>query len=328
MRLIVLIRSFNPRRTQFILQDIETRGKSFNPRAHTGRDCSAQQARCGRAVSIHAPTRGATKGQLLFSFDKKFQSTRPHGARHVLIARRYTFSTFQSTRPHGARPGLVRSSACRNKCFNPRAHTGRDLVRIVADLLRRVSIHAPTRGATSTEIATKTSRQFQSTRPHGARHGRKGKFKVVKRGFNPRAHTGRDFLRFCKPVRIGCFNPRAHTGRDCCKQPRMLRPYCFNPRAHTGRDFCAFASLSASVVSIHAPTRGATGRSDNPVKRTEWFQSTRPHGARQYIQQTPEYLYSKLHFLRDMANIHAKLFLLSPTITNYLKLKHCESIAI
>lgn len=38
MRLIVLIRSFNPRRTQFILQDIETRGKSFNPRAHTGRD--------------------------------------------------------------------------------------------------------------------------------------------------------------------------------------------------------------------------------------------------------------------------------------------------
>ena len=60
MRLIVLIRSFNPRRTQFILQDIETRGKSFNPRAHTGRDAGASPRYGWGGVSIHAPTRGAT----------------------------------------------------------------------------------------------------------------------------------------------------------------------------------------------------------------------------------------------------------------------------
>ena len=47
MRLIVLIRSFNPRRTQFILQDIETRGKSFNPRAHTGRDVASRKVEGG-----------------------------------------------------------------------------------------------------------------------------------------------------------------------------------------------------------------------------------------------------------------------------------------
>ena len=66
MRLIVLIRSFNPRRTQFILQDIETRGKSFNPRAHTGRDfhfaiCSVNpyrfnpRAHTGRDMSLKSP---------------------------------------------------------------------------------------------------------------------------------------------------------------------------------------------------------------------------------------------------------------------------------
>lgn len=104
-------------------------------------------------------------------------------------------------------------------------------------------------------------------------------------------------------VLIRSFNPRR---TQFILQDIETRGKSFNPRTHTGRDMATPA----------------------PVRDGEKFQSTRPHGARQYIQQTPEYLYSKLHFLRDMANIHAKLFLLSPTITNYLKLKHCESIAI
>lgn len=53
MRLIVLIRSFNPRRTQFILQDIETR-------PHGARPDSGVLADPCVLVSIHAPTRGAT----------------------------------------------------------------------------------------------------------------------------------------------------------------------------------------------------------------------------------------------------------------------------
>jgi len=35
------------------------------------------------AVSIHTPTRGATKTFGLLMILNKFQSTRPHGARHV-----------------------------------------------------------------------------------------------------------------------------------------------------------------------------------------------------------------------------------------------------
>lgn len=105
-------------------------------------------------------------------------------------------------------------------------------------------------------------------------------------------------------VLIRSFNPRR---TQFILQDIETRGKSFNPRTHTGRDLQTAYNLLRAIAM---------------------FQSTRPHGARQYIQQTPEYLYSKLHFLRDMANIHAKLFLLSPTITNYLKLKHCESIAI
>ena len=105
MRLIVLIRSFNPRRTQFILQNIETRGKSFNPRAHTGRDLSV----------------------LLFLMECLwFQSTRPHGARLQVISKdssRIVVSIHAPTRGATALSGLVGFGSAG---FNPRAHTGRD----------------------------------------------------------------------------------------------------------------------------------------------------------------------------------------------------------
>ena len=114
----------------------------------------AQQAvwrayRVADEVSIHAPTRGATRS-----------ASRPSR----------TSTEFQSTRPRGARPfqaqRLVPWSG-----FNPRAHEGRDPQHGDLQLhLLRVSIHAPTRGATS----SRPTRSPRST------------------GFNPRAHEGRD----------------------------------------------------------------------------------------------------------------------------------------
>ena len=148
------------------------------------------------------------------------------------------------------------------------------------------------------------------------------------KSFNPRAHTGRDTRAFLWKFCFASFNPRAHTGRDT---RAFLWKFCFasfNPRAHTGRDHGKRKAAHDGLMFQSTRPHGARHNSTTSATFMCLFQSTRPHGARQYIQQTPEYLYSKLHFLRDMANIHAKLFLLSPTITNYLKLKHCESIAI
>ena len=113
MRLIVLIRSFNPRRTQFILQDIETRGKSFNPRAHTGRD-----------LVFLIP----------FLFAQKFQSTRPHGARLCTIPMTSMRKPFQSTRPHGARR-CMHKTICHKVMFqSTRPHGAR-----LTDLQKKVS---------------------------------------------------------------------------------------------------------------------------------------------------------------------------------------------
>src|SRR5438094_82281 len=75
---------------------------------------------------------------------------------------------FQSTRPRGARPSMAASLA-RTCCFNPRAHAGRDDQ--AADIRREeiVSIHAPTRGATMSDLLNDRHGSFQSTRPRGAR---------------------------------------------------------------------------------------------------------------------------------------------------------------
>ena len=55
-------------------------------------------------VSIHAPTRGATKTTGFYAVDrKKFQSTRPRGARHAHYSDNQQVVGFQSTRPRGAK---------------------------------------------------------------------------------------------------------------------------------------------------------------------------------------------------------------------------------
>ena len=55
----------------------------------------------------------------------EFQSTRPRGARQLADNRANWQMQFQSTRPRGAR--LDMSNLLRTgRCFNPRAHVGRD----------------------------------------------------------------------------------------------------------------------------------------------------------------------------------------------------------
>ena len=78
----------------------------------------------------------------------QFQSTHPHGVRLQHAVYDKTKRKFQSTHPHGVRRGTTHRTAKRD----------------------RVSIHAPTRGATFT-IVLRNAREslFQSTHPHGVR---------------------------------------------------------------------------------------------------------------------------------------------------------------
>ncbi len=103
----------------------------FNPRTREGRDALAR-----------------------WQFDhlRKFQSTRPRGARLAYLTIHASDVEFQSTRPRGARQGIAASGHFSANCFNPRARKGRDP-------LRNVWL-----GVTA---------EFQSTRPRGARHSSK-----------------------------------------------------------------------------------------------------------------------------------------------------------
>ena len=59
------------------------------------------------------------------------------------------------------------------------------------------------------------------------------------------------------------FNSRAHAGRDERITPDRPKAYRFNSRAHAGRDRSFFALLFCVIVSIHAPTQGATGGAED-----------------------------------------------------------------
>ncbi len=104
--------------------------------------------RIALCVSIHAPTWGATVKSRICRKCFRVSIHAPTWGATVNKACRAPCCRFQSTRPRGARPDPpARSSATRS--FNPRAHVGRDLkdAQIVSGLVK-VSIHAPTWGAT------------------------------------------------------------------------------------------------------------------------------------------------------------------------------------
>ncbi len=261
----------------------------FNPRARTGRDGLRSGIASHRtSVSIHAPARGATNVPLRSPL-KKFQSTRPHGAR---LWRSYSWRrqvcfnprartgrdnsvasvngafVFQSTRPHGARPLYI---GLRHRWYD-------------------VSIHAPAWGAT---IAMPCGELFQSTRPHGARR----QIRTSQLAFQSTRPRGARRANPSAAARISSFNPRARTGRDAHPVDGVVSEVLFqstrphgarragcgglvpviefqSTRPHGARPPSAMR-IDQVLVSIHAPARGATAgrsmralRSFNPRART------------------------------------------------------------
>ena len=186
----------------------------FNPRAHAGRDSVDPFFAQPTVVSIHAPTRGATTETASAGDQPLGFTPRAHAGRDLFLCFFRHRSRFQSTRPRGARQDW-RGVSEEHSCFNPRAHAGRDYQSDYFNCwLSKVSIHAPTRGATQIEKTKAETRKFQSTRPRGARL-RTIALMPICTSFNPRAHAGRDKPSLVLSAKSPCFNPRAHAGRDC-----------------------------------------------------------------------------------------------------------------
>ncbi len=122
-----------------------------------------------------------------------------------------------------------------------------------------VSIHAPTWGATVVYSIHNVFFLFQSTHPRGVRQ--KIRFMTTyDLSFNPRTHVGCDmFNNLAVRCRLS-FNPRTHVGCDLTASRCHRIAGCFNPRTHVGCDTSAFPADKCNTVSIHAPTWGATSR--------------------------------------------------------------------
>ena len=303
--------------------------RSFNSRAHGGRDLHYPRLGHPQVVSIHAPTGGATTRLATLATCPSFNS-RAHGGRDkygdAVSLQRWTF---QFTRPRGARPvkrhrtdtlvvvsihaptgGATHPSLQQNigRSFNSRAHGGRDCLRLGVCLWHkrfqftrprgarpapprrgfrppRVSIHAPTGGATWSAATRRSSASR----------------------FNSRAHGGRDLPVACtlpKPSAFQFTRPRgarhdfviidiishlvsihAPTGGATRIDDAALANNRFNSRAHGGRDRHDGRHAHARHVSIHAPTGGATPNGGSAGKSLT-FQFTRPRGARQSRPKT------------------------------------------
>ena len=127
--------------------------------------------------------------------------------------------TFQSTLPQGERHQCVFLDKCDMLYFNPRSHKGSDKRKCDVSELYAISIHAPTRGATS-----------------GFSRGANCDIY-----FNPRSHKGSDLFFLIAQCRAFNFNPRSHKGSDFHSVLCQLRAPYFNPRSHKGSDYVTAA---------------------------------------------------------------------------------------
>ena len=143
----------------------------FNPRTHTGCDDFKSGRKGFYEVSIHAPTRGATKSN---------------------SANAFLNLLFQSTHPHGVRPTVRNFIRGDVESFNPRTHTGCDPIQQIMPILFFLfqSTHPHgVRPCLTGDFLTQFL--FQSTHPHGVRPCSQF-VPPKKQGFNPRTHTGCD----------------------------------------------------------------------------------------------------------------------------------------
>ncbi len=164
-----------------------------------------------------------------------------------------------NSRARKGRDTLSYSTSDNSKCFNSRARKGRD---------------APD------SPHHRADKEFQFTRPQGARHGKK-KSGQAPSCFNSRARKGRDSRATSRERSGRGFNSRARKGRDVqpCRQCVYKAEVSIHAPAR-GATSGAFREAFFTIVSIHAPARGATVEVFEIWDRKLEFQFTRPQGAR------------------------------------------------
>ena len=181
-----------------------------------------RERRCGRkkadyraAVSIHAPTQGATG---------------------CILGRNPLHCSF-NPRSHAGSDCFCLLKLCTDISFNPRSHAGSDSDIPEPSVEFRVSIHAPTQGGTTLLLTFFPGyTPFQSPLPRRERRQGDGMVHSVRR-FNPRSHAGSDLPDFYVPSLSVIVSIHAPTqGATFLTTTRFSYIISFNPRSHAGSD--------------------------------------------------------------------------------------------
>ena len=76
--------------------------------------------------------------------------------------------------------------------------------------------------------------------------------------FNPRSREGSDYMRSRLVIVTFDFNPRSREGSDVYHHAVDGYRSDFNPRSREGSDVTGVSAGTATIISIHAPVKGAT----------------------------------------------------------------------
>ena len=191
-----------------------------------------------RLVSIHAPTRGATSIiGIVFNSDVQFQSTHLQEVRRFQLWNIVGLPKFQSTHLQEVRLRPLKCSALRGEFQSTHLQEVRHCLRKYSCNRWIVSIHAPTRGATKHTVF----------------------WNAHQVGFNPRTYKRCDVCE-TRHIRMILVSIHAPTRGATITWSRGIWCWsCFNPRTYKRCDIHFAGHFgTAPKVSIHAPTRGAT----------------------------------------------------------------------
>ena len=119
--------------------------------------------------------------------------------------------------------------------FNPRSYKRSDHIMHLFVDNNMLSIHAPTRGATTWSLCI---------------------FWVIT--FNPRSYKRSDIYVGTESASFSSFNPRSYKRSDIERLVYHLYHITFNPRSYKRSDNLSQTRTPNITLSIHAPTRGAT----------------------------------------------------------------------
>ena len=121
-----------------------------------------------------------------------------------------------------------------------------------------ISIHAPTRGATTSYCRFFPLWLFQSTLPQGERPSQYVPLPLVHL-FQSTLPQGERQILLCLKISTPQFQSTLPQGERPGQSWLFVIPAYFNPRSHKGSDSISFDASQVDTISIHAPTRGATG---------------------------------------------------------------------